>query len=62
MAGGRSPAWSSERSRANARSVAGEPARTPTSFETSPPEVVMLFSRRSLPAGAVSSSWMSKRA
>src|SRR5881392_4051049 len=47
--------------RANARSAAGEPASTPTNFDTAPPALAMPLSSLALSSGAVSSSWMSKR-
>ncbi len=47
--------------RAYARSAAGAPARTPMNFETAPPADETLLRIRSLPSGAVSSSWISNR-
>ncbi len=55
------PARSSERIRMKARSAEGESARTPISFETEPPAVETPLRIGTLPSGAVSSSWMSKR-
>src|SRR5436190_16513667 len=48
---------SSERKRAYARSVAGEPASTPMKFESCPPAESAPLSTGRLPSGAVSSSW-----
>ena len=57
-AGGRTPPRSSWRIRAKARSAAGEPASTPTNFETEPPALAIPWSSLALASGAVSSSWM----
>src|SRR4051794_12140425 len=58
---GRTPPRSSCRIRAKALIPAGDPARTPTNFETDPPASDIPRRRRAVSSGAVSSSWMSKR-
>ena len=51
------PWRSSERMRVKARSAAGEPASTPTMFESWPPAVRAAFRMGWLRSGAVRSSW-----
>src|SRR5947208_3862443 len=61
VARGSLPSRSSWRMRVNARSAAGDPARTPMNLDTAPPADWTPRRILTLPSGAVSSSWMSKR-